>query len=321
MIAMKAKDWFIDFGKGAALGTGVLPGVSVGTVGIIVGIYDKLLKTINDLRKHFGKAFLTLLPIALGCIIVAIFLLWGYDKVKPYAGFEIIALFAGAIIGGLPVIFYELKSGKPTKGDILRVIVGFIVAAGIGVLSVVAKTYWGFDLSGAFLNPNQNWWVYPVTFVVGFVAAVACIIPGISGSMVLFICGLYDPVVGLYIGSDSMFKNHDRVATGLILTLVLLVGVVIGLFVISKAMTKLMEKHHQGTFTVVLGFVLGSVVSMVVNNQIWDTYSSTAWWHYVLGAVAFLAAALLLLFLIIRAHKKAQETDINEAVSDPKVSD
>jgi uncharacterized membrane protein len=95
METMKAKDWFIDFGKGAALGTGILPGVSVGTVGIIVRIYEKLLSTINDLRKHFGKAFLTLLPIALGCIISAIFLLWGYSKIQPYAGFEVVALFAG----------------------------------------------------------------------------------------------------------------------------------------------------------------------------------------------------------------------------------
>ncbi|OPZ37359.1 MAG: hypothetical protein BWY98_00156 [Tenericutes bacterium ADurb.BinA155] len=318
---MKAKDWFLDFGKGAALGTGILPGVSVGTVGIIVGIYDKLLNTINDLRKHFGKAFLTLLPIALGCIIVAVFLLWGYDKVKPYAGFEIVALFAGAILGGIPVILYELKKGKPTKGDILRVVIGFIVAAGIGVLSVIAKIYWGFDLSGAFLNPNQNWWVYPVTFIVGFVAAVACILPGISGSMVLFICGLYDPVVGLYIGADSMFKNHDRVLTGLILTLVLLVGVVIGLFVVSKAMTKLMEKHHQGTFTVVLGFVLGSIVSMFVNNQIWESYGVLEWWHYLLGGIAFLVAAVLLFFLITHAHKKAEKTDTDKAVSVSKVDD
>ena len=40
---MKVKDWFLDFGRGAALGTGILPGVSVGTVGIIVNVYDKLL--------------------------------------------------------------------------------------------------------------------------------------------------------------------------------------------------------------------------------------------------------------------------------------
>ena len=45
---MKVKDWFLDFGRGAALGTGILPGVSVGTVGIIVNVYDKLLSPPSD---------------------------------------------------------------------------------------------------------------------------------------------------------------------------------------------------------------------------------------------------------------------------------
>lgn len=315
METMKAKDWFIDFGKGAALGTGILPGVSVGTVGIIVRIYEKLLSTINDLRKHFGKAFLTLLPIALGCIISAIFLLWGYSKIQPFAGFEVVALFAGCILGGIPVILYEIKQ-KLSKGDIIRIVVGFVIAAGIGILSVVAKIYWKFDLSTAFENPNNNWWVYPVTFVVGFFAAVACIIPGISGSMVLFVFGLYNPVVGLYTGENSMFKNHGRVGTGLILTLVLLVGVIIGLFAISKVMTNLMKKHHQGTFTVVLGFVLGSIVSMFVNNQIWETYATTAWWHYLIGGILLAAAAVLFAVLLIRNHKKELATAQANSVSE-----
>ena len=52
---MKVKDWFLDFGRGAALGTGILPGVSVGTVGIIVNVYDKLLNSISGLLKKFWE--------------------------------------------------------------------------------------------------------------------------------------------------------------------------------------------------------------------------------------------------------------------------
>ena len=66
---MAAKEKWLDAAKGAALGTGILPGVSVGTVGLIVNVYDKLIDAIDGLRRQFGKAFLTLLPIALGCVV------------------------------------------------------------------------------------------------------------------------------------------------------------------------------------------------------------------------------------------------------------
>jgi len=301
---MKTKEWFTDFGKGAILGTGILPGVSVGTVGIIVGIYDKLLSTINDLRHHFGKAFLRLLPIALGCVIAAVILLVGQKFLYDSLQLEITALFAGFILGGLPVILYELREKKATAMDITRIVIGFLVAAGIGIMSVVADKYFGINLGDAFLNPNQNWWVYPVIFVVGFVAAAACILPGISGSMVLFIFGLYNPVVDLFIGNQSMFSNHDRIGTGLLLTFILLIGVIAGLFTISKIMVSLMEKHHRGTFTVVMGFVLGSIVSMFINNQIWNTYSKYQWWDYTAAIVLFLAGAVVLSFLIIHNQRR-----------------
>ena len=112
---MKVKDWFLDFGRGAALGTGILPGVSVGTVGIIVNVYDKLLNSISGLLKKFWVSFLALLPIALGTVISAVILLWGYSHLKDYAPFEIIALLAGLILGGLPIIVKEIP-WKEIKG-------------------------------------------------------------------------------------------------------------------------------------------------------------------------------------------------------------
>ena len=74
------------FLKGCPLGTGLLPGVSVGTVGIIVEIFDQLIETINNIVKEFKKSFFFLLPIALGVVIsgiLSIFLqetLYSYDN-------------------------------------------------------------------------------------------------------------------------------------------------------------------------------------------------------------------------------------------------
>ena len=60
---MKMKTWLKDALGGVAIGTGILPGVSVGTVGMIVNVYDKLIGSISSLRKQFKKSFLILLPI------------------------------------------------------------------------------------------------------------------------------------------------------------------------------------------------------------------------------------------------------------------
>ena len=311
---MNAKDWLLDFSRGAALGTGILPGVSVGTVGLIVKIYDKLLDAISGLTKHFGKAFMTLLPIALGTLISAALLLFGYSRLKDYIPFEIVALMAGLILGGVPIIVKEVDWKAISPLDILRMSLGFIFAAGIGIVAVIASKNNWFNVGEAFLDPNHNIWVYFVTFFVGIVTAIACLLPGISGSMVLFIFGLYNPVVGLYTGPDSMIHNHDRIGTGLILTAVLFVGVVIGLVGFAKIMRRLEEKHHQGTFTLVLGFVGGSLISMFVNHEIWAYYQSGAgWYHYLIGGVLFVAGVLLLLFLLKKSGQLSPAKKVEDA--------
>lgn len=305
---MSKKQWFIDLAKGAALGTGVLPGVSVGTVGLIVNVYDKLLGAISGLTKHFWEAFKTLLPIALGCIAAAVLFLFGYSKLSDFIGFELICCFAGATLGGMPIILNEMKGKSVKPVSVVRIIACFIIAAGIGILSVIAKNQNWFDFAFAFENPGSNWWIYLVIFFVGVVAAIACLIPGISGSMVLFIFGLYNPIVDMFSLSkpNSIFNNHSRIASGLILLLILLIGVVLGLIAFAKVMKSLMAKHHDGTFECVIGFVLGSVVSIFVNNSVWSYYSSLRVIDYIVGPIAFIGCAALFIFLTKRSLARKQ---------------
>ena len=313
---MSFKEKAIDAAKGAALGTGILPGVSVGTVGLIVDVYDKLIDSIDGLRHKFGRSFLTLLPIAIGCLVSAIGLLVFWQKVASvYFPFILIAVLAGFVAGGIPLLYKEIKGDSLTKGDIGRIALGFFLAATIGVFSFLSASgvLPELDLQAAFDAPYQNWWVFTIVLVVGFIAAVACLIPGFSGSMVLFIFGLYQPVVNLFISTPthpSIFHNQEMLIPGLLLILVLLVGVILGLFVVSKAMKGLMEKHRRGTFTMVVGFVLGSLVSMFVNNQMYTVYvtpSSNQWWQFLVGAILFVGAGIGTYFLIRHAEKKKVE--------------
>lgn len=314
----KAKTAWIDAAKGAALGTGILPGVSVGTVGLIVNVYDKLIGSIDGLRKKFVSSLLTLLPIAIGCLASAFILLFFWQKVASlYFPFIVVAALAGFVVGGIPLLWQEMKGAPWTLPDVIRLLVGLVAAALIGVFSYLsaAGVIPGLDLQAAFDAPYQNAWVFPLVLVVGFIAAIACLIPGISGSMVLFIFGLYQPVVNLYISSGdhvSIFHNQSLLVPGLLLTLTLLIGVLLGLLLVSKAMKGLLASHRRGTFSMVLGFVLGSLVSMFVNNQMYEVYHTpevSQWWQFVVGGALFLAVGAGTYYLIAKKSKKSSNSE------------
>ncbi len=315
---MKIKDCFADFARGATLGLGILPGVSVGTVGIIVHVYDKLIDSIDGLRHKFWQSFKTLLPLAIGCIISAILLLLFWQKVaRPYIPFITISVLAGAVLGSVPMIYSQISS-HINWALILRVVGGFIIAAAIGIVSFLsAKFNWNiWNFQEAFLNPFQSWWIFIIVFIVGFVAAVACLIPGISGSMVLFIFGLYNPVIGIFISQrdnegnviyPSIFQDQSRLGSGILLIIVLLVGILLGFFAISKAMKVLLEKYKSHTFEVVLGFILGSIVSMFVNNDMYEVYfdpSTSQWWQFMVGGILLITITILSGWLINREEKR-----------------
>ena len=321
---MNAKKWFTDFAKGTALGTGILPGISVGTVGFIVNIYNKLIDALAGLKSKatFKKAVVTLIPIAFGTLLSAFLLLLFWKKVAyEHFPFIAIAVLAGFVIGGIPVMSKELKGSPITGKDILRMVLGFVIAAGIGIVTFLAAAgIIHIDLSfyEKFANPFASPWIYLVVLLVGFVAAVACLIPGISGSMVLFIFNLYNPVVTIFFsGRDaqgniypyqaSIFESKENLGARLLIVLVLLIGMVAGFILASVTMKKLLSEHRRGTFGCVLGFVQGSVVSMFVNNEMYHCYtnpSTNQWWQFLIGAILCLATMALTYYLIRKANAR-----------------
>ena len=307
---MKFKNWLIDFLKGGALGIGLLPGVSAGTIGITVGIYDKLIDGVNGLRKNFLRSIFVLIPIMLGWVIFGVVLLYLEHLTWDKFPFIIVLTCAGLTIGGLPVIIKEVRSHTLGAKDFIYMAVGFAIAVVIGVLSVLAKVYNWFDVEAAFLDPNHNIWIYFVTVLVGVIAMGACIVPGISGAMILFIFGLYQPVLDIFMGDNSIIHNHDRLASGLILAACLVVGIIIGLLGVSKLMKSMLANHHDGTFDIVLGFVLGSIISMFINNQIWDSYfnpETNVWWQWLIGGACFVVAFIVTFIFVRRSLKKRDQ--------------
>ena len=301
---MNAKDWFLDLARGSALGLGMVPGVSAGTVGIVVNIYDKMIGGIAGLRKEFWKSVKTLLPIGIGALVASLIVLLLVHKTFDYAPVMIISLFAGLTIGSIPLLYDHVKDDGFNIRSVSLMVAGFVVAAAIGIISALSKLYWNFDLNEVFAE--APWWLYLLLLVAGIIAAAACIIPGISGSMILFIFGLYTPILDMFSLSkpNSIFNDQSRIMPIIGLTIFLAVGIIIGFVLASSLMKSLLAKHRVPTFDVVIGFVAGSVVSMFVNqNMITDeniwVYSPeiTKAWMYPVAAVLLIAGFFACLLL------------------------
>ena len=327
---MNAKQWFGLAGRGTTLGLGILPGVSVGTVGIIVDVYDKLLSYIDGLRskKTFLASVAGLIPIGLGCLAATFLLLLFWNKVAyPYFPFVMVCALAGFIVGALPLMTGEIKGHKLNVPDYLRMLIGFLIAGGIGVVAFLGKAGvipLDLDFWDEIDAPFQNAWILIVVFVVGLFSAVSCLVPGISGSMIMFIFGLYNPIIGLFMNTElpsgamhpSIFHDTSKLGGGVVIILVLLLGMLIGFLATAKFMKSMLANHRHGTFTVIIGFVLGSLVAMFFNNDMYDVYVTpplNAWYQFVIGGILLIGIAALTFILLKRASAKKAKLESSEA--------
>ena len=188
----KVGGFFLDGAKGITLGiSAAIPGLSAGTIAVAESCYDTLIDAITSLRKQFKKSFLILLPYILGLLIGALAALIGIQKGYDAAPFSLTGLFAGFVFGSLPITFKELKKGTDSKEKTIHCLSFFLcllVAGGIGVLCALTKVNLASYLQA------RVWWMYLLVLVAGILAAGACIVPGISGSMTLMVIGMYYPI-------------------------------------------------------------------------------------------------------------------------------
>ena len=217
----------------------VIPGVSGGTIAVLLGIYDRLIASINGiLSKEWKKHIGFLIPLGIG-ILTAIFLFaniieWLFEHYPGPTQF----FFLGLILGVLPYLFHKADARNKFKGNhILLLIIGIAIVA-----------------SMAFFNPNEGDVIQKVTgttyvllFFSGFIASSAMIIPGISGSFMLLLIGVYATIIS----AISNLQLDIIAVTGL--------GIVIGIVVMSKVINYFLTNYYTATFAIIIGLVIGSV--------------------------------------------------------------
>ena len=101
---------------------------------------------------------------------------------------------------------------------------------------------------------------YVLLALVGFIASSAMVIPGISGSFVLMVFGYYEKIMAT-ISHLTTFKN---IGQDLIILTVFGIGVLLGILFMAKLITKLIEKNEVRTYFAIMGFVLSSIVVLLI---------------------------------------------------------
>lgn len=227
---------------GVFIGIAILiPGVSGGTMAIILDVYDDIIESISNLFNNLIKNTVTLFEISIGIIIgiivVSSFL---YNLIINY-GMEMQYLFIGAIVGGLPTLINKTNEfRKVIKKDYVYFLIGFFITQ---LMTIKPSTI-------ISLTTNGNLMSIILLFIAGIILAVALILPGISGSFMLLVLGLYDTTL-------NAINNHV-----LIFLMPLIIGILVGTFLTSKIINICLHRHSTPTYMLILGFVLGSLLSI-----------------------------------------------------------
>jgi len=238
----------ILFLKGFAMGTAdIVPGVSGGTVALITGIYNELVKTVGSFDHKFLKILLSfnlkkileaanakfLIPLGIGIassiLLMARLMHHLLDVYPTYTW----AMFFGLILASILFILRTVNNVTHPK-NLFSIILGTIL--GYMVVSLI---------------PVDTPETYLAVLLSGIVAICAMILPGISGSFILLILGKYYFIT-------SMLKN-PFVGDHLIYLSVFAVGCGFGLLTFSKVINYLLEKFHGITMCILIGFMIGSL--------------------------------------------------------------
>lgn len=248
---MRPKDCLILFIKGFILGVAnVIPGVSGGTLAVSLGLYERGLECVTTLFKKFKENLTFIMPIALG-IGVAIL---STSKLVSYAltnfKAQTIFLFVGLIFGGISLIMKKVK-GQKSFFNICVLCIVFIFVLGLNFVKTDT-----FSISFT----NMKIIDYVLLALVGFIASSAMVIPGISGSFVLMVFGYYEKIMAT-ISHLTTFKN---IGQDLIILTIFGIGVLLGILFMAKLITKLIEKNEVRTYFAIMGFVLSSIVVLLI---------------------------------------------------------
>lgn len=237
----------------------IIPGVSGGTLAVIMGVYDRLIGLTKKGALKKDWRFLLLLLIGMAASILLCSKVFAF----LFENFHIAPslVFFGMILGSLPMIFKlslsycpeEKGKKKLPAASIAAFVLSFAVMIGLTVLDLL-----GVSME---ISAEPSFTLAVLLFFSGVLAAVSMVLPGISGSLMMVVIGVYTIVITMLSGLTD-FDAADYWQNVLLL-IPFCIGVLIGLVMGLNAVRVLLEKKPATMYFAILGLVAGSLLTVL----------------------------------------------------------
>ncbi|MBQ6282727.1 MAG: DUF368 domain-containing protein [Bacilli bacterium] len=232
---------------GLLIGIGaIMPGVSGGVIAVILGVYDKIIFSLNDFKKDKKKNFMFLFKISIGVlfgiIISSNILVYFFNKYFV----EMSYLFIGLILGTIPMFINDYNKKCSNKFNYYLLVI-------VMLLSI----FFSYYIKNNLVSTSNN---ILLLFISGFLFSVGKIIPGISSSVLLNLIGKYNMFLMVLSNPVEYIINNTFEF------IIIFIGFIVGTIITFKLISYLLKKYYSNTYSVILGFVIGSLITLYPNT-------------------------------------------------------
>lgn len=269
-----------------------VPGVSGGTVAFLLGFYDKFIQSLNDIfagnKAQRLEAVKFLAKLLVGWLVgfcSAVLVLTSVFESHIYA---ISSLFLGFIIVAIPYVIAEEKETIKGKwAHLIFTVIGIALVVIISFLNPVSGKGISIDVG------SLNFGLIIYVFIAAAVAITAMILPGISGSTLLLIFGLYVPIISAI--KEVLHFNFEYVPVLIVFGL----GIITGIVSMIRLLKMALKKFRSQTIYAIIGLMLGSLYAIIVGPTTLDepqaamTLSTFSPLFFVIGGVIIVGLQLL----------------------------
>ncbi len=229
-------------------GSMLVPGVSGGTMALLLGIYNDMISAVSSFFKDKKKNAIYLLFIGIFGIIGMVLFAKPLSMLTEKYNFVMMYFFLGAVAGSVPFIYkkaHDLENKRVNQSQkiisaVIYIIVGIILVTLLGMIPQDMMDLGSWNGVGG----------YVMLLCTGIVAAVALVLPGISVSYMLLVLGMYEKTIN----SITNFELQFIMPLG--------IGLLLGIILTTRLLENALNKYPRATYLIILGFIIGSMASV-----------------------------------------------------------
>ena len=225
----------------------VIPGLSGTILMISFNLYDKAIYAITRFFDNTKKNFIFLLNLSIGILLGVILfsnlIRYCLDNHYIYT----MSLFIGLILGGIVTIKKEMSESFINY---------FLI-----IISFILMSLLSFSNTANIYVLKENFMDIIIFFISGILEAIGTIVPGVSSTALLMLIGIYP----IYIDVLSNLLNFEYLLNSINFLLPFLIGLTLGIIVISLIINYLFKYHKSNTFSIILGLSFSTIISLSIS--------------------------------------------------------